>query len=55
MSEKILEHRIAKDYGMDAVDLNFDRDDIYWAVVLYQIEAEEAESATKRGNNYGRL
>lgn len=47
MGDKLLEHQIAKDYGINAVNLDFERDDMYWALVLYEVERDEVEK-TKR-------
>jgi hypothetical protein len=47
MGEKLLEHQIAKDYGINAVNLDFERDDMYWALVLYEVERDEVEKTNR--------
>jgi|TARA_R100000482_G_scaffold122342_1_gene69815 hypothetical protein len=49
MGEKLLQHKIAKDYNVvDQVDLNFQREDMFWAIVLYNVENQETENMKRK-------
>tara|TARA_Y100000004_G_C8733925_1_gene335436 strand:- start:227 stop:430 length:204 start_codon:yes stop_codon:yes gene_type:complete len=44
MAEKMLEHRIAKDYSNSNIALDFEREDLFWSILFYQIEADKHKS-----------
>tara|TARA_Y100000004_G_scaffold127234_1_gene143239 strand:+ start:338 stop:490 length:153 start_codon:yes stop_codon:yes gene_type:complete len=49
MGNNLLEHRIVKDYGPSPhIDLRFDRDGVFWALLFYELEAQEQKSASKK-------
>jgi len=48
IAEKMLEHKIAKDYSVSNITLDFEREDLFWAVVFYQLENDSNKSAMSR-------
>jgi|TARA_R100000479_G_C6356806_1_gene191400 hypothetical protein len=48
MGEKLLLHQVAKDYNNANIYLDFQREDLFWALVAYNVESSEMESKMPR-------
>ena len=45
----MLEHKIARDYGANCnIEFNFQREDLFWSMMLYEVEAQEMKQANQK-------